>query len=134
MYHFIIFIGNGFAIKQPDDTYQYITTDDITINTLPTTLACRTDTYPHTEQIMWEYKPSIGGTWSSITGTWNPTLGISELTVTEDGTYRCIVTTGGNEQLYTAVTPDVTTTTETVSGNKNYNYYHFHIICVHSIR
>ena len=71
---------------------------------------------------MWEYKPSIGGTWSSIvTGNWNPTLGISELTVTEDGTYRCNVITGGNEQLYTAVTPDVTTTTQTVSGNKNYN-------------
>ena len=95
-------IGSGFAIKQPNGAYQYITTND-TINTLPTTLACRTDTYPLTQQIMWEYKPSIGDTWSSITGSWIPTLGISELTITENGFYRCNVTTGGNEQMYTAL-------------------------------
>ena len=74
---------------------------------------------------MWEYKPSIGGTWSSITGTWNPTLGISELTVTENGTYRSNVTTGGNEQLYTAVTPDVTAATPPFTSTSNFLDYIF---------
>ena len=106
-------LGSGFAIKQPNGEYQYITTND-TINTLPTTLACRTDTYTQTQQIMqimWEYKPSIRDTWSSITGSWNPTLGISELVVSENGSYRCNVTTGGNEQMYTASTLDIISTT-----------------------
>ena len=115
-------LGSGFAIKQPNSEYQYITTDD-TIITLPTTLACRTDTYTQTRQIMWEYK-SIGSTWSSVRGIWNDTLGISELTASKNGSYRCNVTIGGNEQMYTALALDIisTTTTEstthTNSGNR----------------
>ena len=134
-------IGSGFVIKQPNGVYQYITTND-TINTLPTTLACRTDTYPLTQQIMWEYKPSIGDTWSSVTGIWNATLGISELTITENGSYRCNVTTGGNEQMYTALALDIISTTEstahTDSGNTKHNFsrsfsYQLHITCVESV-
>ena len=110
-------------MKQPNGAYQYITTND-TINTLPTTLACRTDTYPQTQQILWEYKPSIGDTWSSVTGNWNATLGISELTITENGSYRCNVITGGNEQIYTASTLDIiSTTAQTDSGNTKHNLF-----------
>ena len=69
---------------------------------------------------MWEYKPSGSDTWSSITGNWNPTLGISELTVIEYGSYRCNVTTGGNEQMYTASTaefiPTTISTTQTLDS------------------
>ena len=130
----INFVGSGFAMAR-NGIYQNITTDDI-INTLPTTLACRTDTYPQTQQIMWEYKPLIGDTWSSVTGSWNPTLGISELTITENGSYRCNVTTGGNEQMSTASTLDIisitVSTAQTDPGNTKHNLsfsYQFLISC-----
>ena len=75
---------------------------------------------------MWEYKPSIGSTWSYIQGSWNPTLGISELVVSENGSYRCNVTTGGNEQMYTALALETTSTTESTThtnfGNTKHNF------------
>ena len=79
-----------------------------------TTLFCRTDTYPSTNTIIWEYKDTEEASWSVIQGNWNSSTGISTLdTGNRYGLYRCNVTNGGVEKMYTANVQEFIETTTT---------------------
>ncbi|KAI6647141.1 Receptor-type tyrosine-protein phosphatase epsilon isoform X3 [Oopsacas minuta] len=114
--------GSAFAIRE-NEQYQTITNDAITNSSiLPTILACRTDTYPQSNRtISWEYKATRSNVWNSMNADTSEN-GISELAINKNGSYRCHVTSGGAEQIYTTTTtgaqttiPATTGTTESVS-------------------
>ena len=88
------------------------------INTVPTTLVCRTDTY-QSMQITWEFKSMDYSEWTSIQGSWDETTGISELNIANYGHYRCHVRSGGSDQIYTATAIDPTITTQIDTGKKS---------------
>ena len=96
------------------DNGQYESIDGFnkTINSIPTTLVCRTDTY-QTTQIIWEYKPTQNEQWTDTQGSWDVTTGISELNISNYGYYRCHVKSGGSDLTYTATAIDSTITTIT---------------------
>ena len=85
------------------------------INTVPTTLVCRTDTY-QSMQITWEFKSLDYSEWTSIQGSWDETTGISELNIANYGHYRCHVRSGGSDQIYIATAIDPTITTQITTG------------------
>ena len=92
--------------------------DQIVTITGQKTLFCRTDTYPSTNTIIWEYKDVEDTSWNVNQGNWNSSTGISTLdTGNRYGMYRCNVTNGGIENMYTAnVQEFIATTTTTVTG------------------
>ena len=100
------------------DNGQYESIDGYnkTINSIPTTFVCRTDTY-QTTQIIWEYKSTQNEQWTDIQGSWNVTTGISELNISNYGYYRCHVKSGGSDLTYTAtaIDPTITTTMTTMT-------------------
>ena len=89
---------------------------------------CRTDTYPLSTEIVWEYRLKQNDEWTDKQGSWNGTTGISELTISYNGTYRCHVKSGGNDQIYTATAMDptavieTTTTTQTTGKSETQNW------------
>ncbi|KAI6647142.1 Receptor-type tyrosine-protein phosphatase alpha [Oopsacas minuta] len=108
--------GSAFAIRE-NGQYQTITNDTTTTisSILPTILACRTDTYPQSNRkASWEYKATGSNVWNSMNADTREN-GISELTVTAYGSYRCHVKSGGAEQIYTTVLIPTTTGTPSIS-------------------
>ena len=111
-------IESAFAIKLDNGQYEPIVGSDTTINTIPTTLVCRTDTYPLSTEIVWEYRLKQNEEWTDKQGSWNGTTGISELTISDNGYYRCHVKSGGSDRIYTATVMDPTAVAETTTTGK----------------
>ena len=66
-------------------------------------------------EIVWEYRLKQNDEWTYKQGSWNGTTGISELTISYNGYYRCHVKSGGSDQIYTATVMDPTAVAETTT-------------------